>query len=230
MSPTRAAIATCVAVLLFCATAEAAFPGANGKIATSELYSFEDGIHTLNPDGTGDAWLTPEDPGATSPAWSPDGTRIAYDGFRFGNRDIFVMNGDGTGVVRLTADPAHDGNPAWSPDGTQIVFESTRDGNLELYVMNADGSNPVRITNDGDRTGTRVEPSEHSQVRTGRELRLCALLPSGPTHPSSQRERPLADWPASLRATEVAAHTADVSSRIAESPEVRLSTGFPPHD
>ena len=37
MSPTRGAIAICAAVLLFCGTAEAAFPGANGKIATARI-------------------------------------------------------------------------------------------------------------------------------------------------------------------------------------------------
>jgi WD40-like Beta Propeller Repeat len=143
----RRLIVVLTALLTLPGTAQAAFPGANGKIAATAFDSFSNGIHTLNPDGTGDTWLTPDDSTTSAPAWSPDGTKIAFD--RLGtNRDVWVMNADGTNRMPLTNDPAYDGNPAWSPDGTRIVFESTRDGNRELYVMNADGSNPVRITND----------------------------------------------------------------------------------
>jgi Tol biopolymer transport system component len=88
------------------------------------------------------------------PAWSPDGTRIAFTSKRDGNSDIYVMAADGTSQVRLTNSPFDDFHPAWSPDGTKIAFVSTRDANNEIYVMNVDGSNPVRITdnpaNDGD--------------------------------------------------------------------------------
>jgi Tol biopolymer transport system component len=61
---------------------------------------------------TGDAW---------SPAWSPDGTRIAFT--RAANNpdggDIWVMNADGTGAELLVADGT---TPAWSPDGRKVVF------------------------------------------------------------------------------------------------------------
>jgi Tol biopolymer transport system component len=49
------------------------------------------------------------------PAWSPDGTRIAFESERDGNLEIYVMNADGSGVTRLTNDPASDSTPAWSP-------------------------------------------------------------------------------------------------------------------
>jgi len=81
-----------------------------------------------------------------SPAWSPDGSKIAFVSMRDGNDEIYVMSADGSGQTRLTFEGAPDRSPAWSPDGNRIAFVSYRDGNAEVYVMNADGSNPVRLT------------------------------------------------------------------------------------
>ncbi len=75
-----------------------------------------------------------------SPAWSPDGTRIAFYSERDGNAEIYVMHADGSDVTRLTGTSAHEGYPAWSPDGRTISFESDRDGNFDVFAMNADGS------------------------------------------------------------------------------------------
>jgi hypothetical protein len=61
-------------------------------------------IYVMNPDGTALTQLT-NDPGADfAPSWSPDGSKIAFTTFRFGNLEIAVMNSDGTGVTRLTND------------------------------------------------------------------------------------------------------------------------------
>ena len=90
--------------------------------------------------------LTVHDAWDASPAWSPDGSRIAFNSDRDGNTEVYAMNADGSGVARLTYNDAVDGGPAWSPDGRRIAFESTRDGNWEIYVMNADGSGVTRLT------------------------------------------------------------------------------------
>jgi Tol biopolymer transport system component len=81
-----------------------------------------------------------------SPAWSPDGTRIAFYSERDGNAEIYVMQADGSGVTRLTHTKADEGYPSWSPDGRTISFDSDRDGNFEIYAMNADGSNVRPLT------------------------------------------------------------------------------------
>jgi len=81
------------------------------------------------------------------PAWSPDGSKIAFESYRDGNYEVYVMNSNGSGVVNLSNNKEYDGTPAWSPDGKKIAFRSYRDGNYEVYVVNADGSGLKNITN-----------------------------------------------------------------------------------
>ena len=80
----------------------------------------------------------------TSQAWSPEGTRIAFETNRNGDFEIYTMNADGSAQTNLTIIPAaNDISPNWSPDGTQLFFRSDRNGerfDYKPYVMNADGS------------------------------------------------------------------------------------------
>jgi TolB protein len=70
----------------------------------------------MNADGSNPVNLTNNPALDAEPAWSPDGTRIAFQTDRDGgNREIYVMNADGSSPVNLTNDLANDGNPAWSP-------------------------------------------------------------------------------------------------------------------
>jgi Tol biopolymer transport system component len=82
------------------------------------------------------------------PAWSPDGTKIAFDrGGAENSSQIVVMNADGSNPVTLTEDWARAMHPAWSPDGTLIAFVSNREGESEIFIMNTDGSNKVNVSN-----------------------------------------------------------------------------------
>jgi hypothetical protein len=136
--------------------AQAAFPGANGKIAFSRDPTpgngiCDDVIATINPDGTGATALTADTSSDFGPAWSADGQKLAFvrktTSCSVGNEtEIWVMNADGSGQVKLTDNVADDGQPSWSPDGQKIAFRSNRDGSYEIYVMNADGSAPTRLT------------------------------------------------------------------------------------
>jgi Tol biopolymer transport system component len=89
------------------------------------------------------------------PAWSPDGTKIAFGSKRNDltgttgtGFDVFTMNPDGTNAVRLTMAKGDDFEPTWSRDGTKIAFTSNRDGNPEIYIMNAtNGTGLQRLTN-----------------------------------------------------------------------------------
>ncbi len=74
------------------------------------------------------------------PAWSPDGTELAFrrrdeDGF-----NVWSVKRDGTGLERLTTAPGDDQDPSWSPDGRRIVFRSARLGEPDMFVMDADGT------------------------------------------------------------------------------------------
>ena len=117
-----------------------AFPGANGRIAFTKLAG---GIGTMNPDGSDVQSLTSD---GRAPAWSADGSKIAFESNSDGDNEIYVMNADGTGRTQLTSNSSDDSAPTWSPDGSRIAFSTTRDGIGRIYVMNPDGSDPVSLT------------------------------------------------------------------------------------
>jgi TolB protein len=83
------------------------------------------------------------------PAYSPNGSQIAFTSSRDGDPEIYVMNRDGSNARRLTNNNAIDSSPTWSPGGNQIAFVSNRASPTtpRLYLMNADGSGqrPVGI-------------------------------------------------------------------------------------
>ena len=107
-------------------------------------------IYSMNPDGTGVSRLTAATALDEQPAWSPDGSRIAFASARNSTKtnvlDIYVMDANGQNVTQLTTAAGDDTAPSWSPDGRKIAFQSTRDGNLEIYTMNADGTGQTRLT------------------------------------------------------------------------------------
>ncbi len=62
-----------------------------------------------------------------APAWSPDGTKIAFHSNRNGDFDVFLMNADGSNQVAVTADPRSDGFPVFNPEGTRVVITRDRE-------------------------------------------------------------------------------------------------------
>ena len=104
-------------------------------------------VFTIMPDGSAGRQLTQAAGGHEFPAWSRDGTKIAFASKRTGTEELWSMGADGSNQTRLTAPPA-DGDivPSWSPDGTEIAFASVRTGHPEIWVMNADGGNQRQLT------------------------------------------------------------------------------------
>jgi TolB protein len=87
--------------------------------------------------------------GDRDPAWSPDGTTIAFVGCRGAIRGIYVMTADGSDPRRVIS--AIDNTallPAWSPAGDRLVFEGGPRENRDIFSINLDGTNVVNLTAD----------------------------------------------------------------------------------
>ena len=91
-----------------------------------------------------------------SPAWSPDGKRLAYVSFE-NKKSQLVVQDLGSGARKVVASfPGHNGAPAFSPDGSRLAFASSQDGTLNIYVMSANGGAVTQLTRG---SGNNTEPS-----------------------------------------------------------------------
>lgn len=121
------------------------------------VFDGERGLMNLDlTPGVGTIWPLTADGGDHSPAFSPDGSKIAVSYKQHDHWDIHVLNADGSGRARLTKTPIsvtvrqqlkgetprawNNVAPDWSPDGSRIAFLTDRTGQWEIWVMNADGS------------------------------------------------------------------------------------------
>jgi Tol biopolymer transport system component len=127
--------------------------GSTADLTGSVAYKCADSICIVNADGTGQRDLIPN--GARpwpqwDPAWSPDGTTLAFRGYYGlgdGQYDLYTIGADGCGLTRLT-NGRNGTSPTWSPDGRQVAFASGA-----IWVINSDGSSLRRLTSADPRTG-----------------------------------------------------------------------------
>lgn len=84
-----------------------------------------------------------------SPAWAPDGSRIAYVSFEKGKPIVYVHTLTTGERKELAAFRGSNSAPAWAPDGKTLAVALTRDGPTSIYLINADGSGLRRLTNSG---------------------------------------------------------------------------------
>ena len=121
-------------------TAEAVFPGSNGRIA----FTRPGRILTMEPDGS-DVVVIRRNAG--EPAWNAAGTRIAFSGARR-RQDGHLRDGGrrfgGRDVTRFR--PGFNLAPAWSPDGRTIVFVHNDREGTDLYTVGRRGRNLTRLT------------------------------------------------------------------------------------
>jgi Tol biopolymer transport system component len=141
----------------------------NGSDATNA--NLTPNIWVINTDGSNPTPLTELTAAHVfidGKAWSPDGSKLAFDSTRALNgndannanltSNIWVVNADGSNPIpltNLTAAGANSIRPVWSPDGSKVAFASARaldgsdvaNGTSNIWVMNADGSDPRPLTN-----------------------------------------------------------------------------------
>lgn len=91
---------------------------------------------------------------AGEPAFSPDGSRIAFTSTRDGQSEIYVMDADGSNVSRLTNSPAVDGDASFTADGQAVVYHSQRTGHRQIYQQSITSSDATQLTQ---------EPADNAQ-------------------------------------------------------------------
>jgi len=100
----------------------------------------------MDPDGSNLKTLLGGPVTYQSPAFSPDGSRIAFSSNRDGDFSLYVMNRDGSGVTRVTGPGTSDDSPSWSPDGSKLVFTRSFSFGAALMVVNVDGTGETALT------------------------------------------------------------------------------------
>jgi TolB protein len=130
----RGVLIAALALFLLPATAQAAFPGQNGKLAWSSNRDGNHEIYSMNSDGSGVVRLTNDPQADVQPAWSPDGQEIAFVRFN----QIWTMNADGTSPQQVTTAPSGAFSPSWSPDGSRFAYVDGGGG--AIYTIGRDGT------------------------------------------------------------------------------------------
>ena len=122
-----------------------------GRADFFETIYNESSLYIINADGSGLKQLTPSPGSDFEPAWSPDGTRIAFTSVRGGFRQIYSLDVGSLEVTLLTntTSAIESSQPAWSPDGTEIAYMAKRVGAYQVWSMNEDGQEAVQLAHSG---------------------------------------------------------------------------------
>lgn len=127
-------------------------PGAFAtRIAYVTVSNSNDGrrykLQVSDTDGYNPQTLLTSDEPVMSPAWSPDGSQLAYVSFEGGQAEIFTHE-IRSGVRKSRSKYAGlNGAPAWSPDGSKLAVTLSKDGNPDIYVIELASGKLQRVTN-----------------------------------------------------------------------------------
>lgn len=82
-----------------------------------------------------------------SPAWSPNGEKIAYVSFETGRPAVYVQTIATGSRLKVSSFKGLNSAPAWSPDGSTLALTLSKDGNAEIYLMDLQTSVLKKLTN-----------------------------------------------------------------------------------
>jgi len=124
--------------------------GERGVFATRIAYVLRNGrrftLNIIDPDGEGAQVALASAESIISPAWSPDGRRLAYVSFESQKAVVWVQDLASGERRALAAFRGSNSAPAWSPDGSRLVVTLSREGPAQLHLIHADGSGtPQRL-------------------------------------------------------------------------------------
>ncbi len=133
--------------------------GEKGVFSTRIAYVVKRGpkfeLQIADADGAGEETALASLEPIISPAWSPDGRRLAYVSFE-GKKPVVYVHSLQDGKRNVAANfKGSNSAPAWSPDGSRLAVSLSRDGGSQIYLVNPDGSNVRRISQSG---GIDTEP------------------------------------------------------------------------
>ncbi|MCZ6650654.1 MAG: Tol-Pal system beta propeller repeat protein TolB [Acidobacteria bacterium] len=146
-----------------------------GKIAfTSSLGPGHKEIFVMDYDGQRPVQITHNGAINLSPAWSPDGSQLAYVSFVSGRPEIHLVDAQGKRSRVFAREGDLNSAPEWAPDGKSMVYSVSREGNSELVRINLRSNRITRLTNHpAIETAPAFSP-------TGREIAFTSDRAGGP--------------------------------------------------
>jgi TolB protein len=127
--------------------------GDKGVFSTRIAYVNRQGqkfrLMVADSDGYNEQTVLAQNEPIISPAWSPDGSHLAYVSFEAGHAAIYMQSLYINQRVLLANFRGSNSAPTWSPDGKQLAIVLTREGSSQIYLIRPDGSGIHRITFSG---------------------------------------------------------------------------------